>query len=176
MQSRLWILLNAALAAGFGSLIGVDTVCAQPLAYIEPEQGPRFYLGDEDARLGRVHLVNGDYGLAELHFRRAVEATPQNSAAWLGLAAAYDRLARFDLAARAYRFAARNGAPSYVLLNNEGYSYLLRGRTRKAAELLYRAAELAPGNPTIMNNIAILQSGQGYFWGGTPYIWGWPPF
>jgi tetratricopeptide (TPR) repeat protein len=176
MKSSFSICLGVALAGALGSAIGPHAVCAEPLAYIEPEQGPRFYLGDEDARLGRVHLVNGDYGLAELHFRRAVEATPQNSAAWLGLAAAYDRLARFDLAARAYRFAARAGAPGYALFNNEGYSYLLRGRTHKAAELLYWAAQLAPGNPTIMNNIAILQSGQGYFWGETPYIWGWPPF
>jgi tetratricopeptide (TPR) repeat protein len=151
-----------------------DKAAAEPWPYIEREYGPRFYLGDEDTRSGRAHFLHGDYGLAEVHFRRAVEATPQNGAAWVGLAASYDRLGRFDLADRAYRRAALL-APSYVVLNNHGYSYLLRGRMQAAKTLLYRAAELAPGDPTIANNIAVMESGQAYFWGEGPYLWGWPP-
>jgi tetratricopeptide (TPR) repeat protein len=69
-----------------------------PPAYIEPGYDPRFYPGDEDTRLGWAHLVSGNYGLAEQHYRRAVEATRQNGSAWIGLAASYDRLGRFDLA------------------------------------------------------------------------------
>lgn len=161
----------------FGALCcvcGVNEAAAEPRAYIESEYGPRFYLGDEDARLGRVHFLHGDYGLAEKHFRRAVEATPRNGAAWVGLAACYDRLARFDLADRAYRRATVLTGLNYVILNNRGYSYLLRGRVREAEKLLYRAARLAPHDPTIANNIATLHSGQAYFWGEGPYIWGWP--
>jgi Tfp pilus assembly protein PilF len=154
---------------------GNEKVAAEPWAYIEPEYGPRFYLGDEDARLGRAHFLHGDYGLAEVRFRRAVEATPRNGAAWVGLAACYDRLGRFDLAERAYRRAAELSGLNYVILNNHGYSYLLRGRVRQARKLLYRAAQLAPDNPTVANNIAILHSGQAYFWGAGPYIWGWLP-
>jgi hypothetical protein len=43
--------------------------------------------------------------LAEQHYRRAVEATHQNGSAWIGPAASYDRLGRFDLADFAYRHA-----------------------------------------------------------------------
>jgi tetratricopeptide (TPR) repeat protein len=178
------LLLSGALC-GFafgGARAGADPLQPFPYLgpywarpYIAPEFGPRFYLGDEDARLGRDHFINGNYGLAETYFRRAVEVTPQNGAAWVGLAASYDRLGRFDLAERAYRYAARLSGPNYVILNNHGYSYLLRGRVRKAAELLYRAAELAPFDPTVANNIAVLNSGQAYFWGAGPYILGWPP-
>lgn len=154
--------------------VGIEKAASEPFPYIEPEYGPRFYLGDEDARLGRAHFLQGDYGLAELYFQRAVEITPQNGAAWVGLAASYDRLGRFDLAERAYRRAARLSGLNYVILNNHGYSYLLRGRVRRAEKLLYQAARLAPYNPTIANNIAILHSGQGYFW-GEGYVWDWLP-
>lgn len=162
-------LLASILALG-GSLAAAR---AETWAYIEPDSGPRFYLGDEDTRLGRAHFIHGDYGLAENYFRRAVEITPHNGAAWVGLAASYDRLGRFDLAERAYRRATKLLGPNPVILNNHGYSYLLRGRTREAERLLYRAAAMAPGDRTIANNIDILHRGQSYFW-GTPYLWGWP--
>lgn len=148
---------------------------ADPFPYVANAFGPYFYLGDENTREGRAHFIRGQYGLAELHFRRAVDVTPQNGAAWVGLAASYDRIGRFDLADRAYRRAARLTGENAIILNNQGYSYLLRGRSREAGRLLHRAAELAPGDPTIANNITILQTGQAYFWGAHPYIWGWPP-
>jgi Flp pilus assembly protein TadD len=69
--------------------------------------------------------VRGDYGLAEQYYRRAVEATPQNGSAWIGLAAAY-RLGRFDLADLAYRHAIRLEGENYIILNNWGYSCLKR--------------------------------------------------
>jgi tetratricopeptide (TPR) repeat protein len=62
--------------------------------YIQPGYDSRFHLGDEDTQLGWAHLLRGNYGLAEQHYRRAVEATHQNGSAWIGLAAAYDRLGR----------------------------------------------------------------------------------
>jgi tetratricopeptide (TPR) repeat protein len=171
-----------ATLAGFVVVAALSSACglsgnaaAEPWPYIEREYGPRFYLGDEDTRAGRAYFLHGDYGLAEVRFRRAVEATPHNGAAWVGLAASYDRLGRFDLADRAYRRAAKLMGLSYVILNNHGYSYMLRGRVGRAKKLLYRAAELAPQDPTIANNIAVMESGQAYFWGYGPYIWGWPP-
>jgi Flp pilus assembly protein TadD len=139
-----------------------------PPAYIEPGYDPRFYLGDEDTRLGWVHLMRGNYGLAEQHYRRAVEATRQNGSAWIGLAASYDRLGRFDLADLAYRHAIRLEGGNYVILNNWGYSYLLRGDIRAARRLLERAELLAPGDPTIANNIAVLDAGLAYFHGFGP--------
>jgi Flp pilus assembly protein TadD len=136
------------------------------LAYLESEYELRMYRGDDDASRARAHFLNGDYGLAELFYRRAVEATAQNSAAWAGLAASYDRIGRYDLAARAYRQAYRLGGTRYVLLNNQGYGRLLRGDRRGALRLFHEAQYLAPGDPTIANNIVIAQEGQAYFWNG----------
>jgi tetratricopeptide (TPR) repeat protein len=130
-----------AVAVGLLTSCPAFTAMAQavPPAYIEPGYYPRFYLGDEDTWRGWAHLVRGNYGLAEQHYRRAVEATHQNSSAWIGLAAAYDRLGRFDLADLAYRRAVRLEGENYVILNNRGYSYLLRGDIRRARRLLERA-------------------------------------
>ncbi len=169
-RKRPW---GAVWRAGLLALAGAAASHAEPWPYIESGSGPRFYLGDEDTRLGKEHFLSGNYGLAENYFRRAVETTPQNGAAWLGLASSYDRLGRFDLAERAYRHAERLFGRNPLVLNNHGYSYLLRGRRREARRLLHRAAELAPGDPTIANNIVMLQTGQAYFWGYAPYLWGW---
>ena len=121
----------------------------------------------EDTRLGWAHLLSGNYGLAEQHYRRAVEATRQNGSAWIGLAASYDRLGRFDLADLAYRHAIRLEGENYVILNNRGYSYPLRGDIRRG-RLLERALLLAPGDPTIANNIAVMEAGLAYFHGLGP--------
>jgi tetratricopeptide (TPR) repeat protein len=160
------------LAVIAGLLAGCPgfTAMAQevPPAYIEPGYALRFYPGDEDTRLGWVHLTSGNYGLAEQHYRRAVEATRQNGSAWIGLAASYDRLGRFDLADLAYRHAIWLEGENYIILNNRGYSYLLRGDVRRARRLLERAMLLAPGVPTIANNIAVMDAGLAYFHGFGP--------
>jgi tetratricopeptide (TPR) repeat protein len=43
-------------------------------------------------------LHRGNFGIAQQYFRDAVEKAPKNASAWIGLAASYDRLGRFDLA------------------------------------------------------------------------------
>ena len=55
-----------------------------------------------------------------------------NGEAWLGLAASYDRLRRYELADRAYNEALKIYGPRPEVLNNIGYSYMLRGDLRKA--------------------------------------------
>src|SRR5262245_51333700 len=57
---------------------------------------------NDDVSLGKRHYKEQNYGLAEKHFRKAVELQPRTAEAWVGLAASYDRLRRFDLADRAY--------------------------------------------------------------------------
>jgi Flp pilus assembly protein TadD len=159
--------------SAFWLLVATNLSFAESWPFVDPEFGPNIYLGDEDLRLGRAHFVHGDYGLAENYFRRSTEITPQNGQAWVGLAASYDRLGRFDLAEEAYKKAARLVGRNYVLLNNHGYSYMLRGRYGEARRLLQQAAAMAPGNPTIENNLLILDSGQHYFV-GNPHILFWP--
>jgi len=115
---------------------------------------------NDDLNLGKRHYRANNFGLAERYFRRAVENGPgdtrRDAEAWLGLAASYDRLRRFELADRAYAHAAKILGPTAEILNNQGYSYLLRGDYRHAREKLVAARDLDPGNPYIQNNLDLL--------------------
>src|SRR5215472_9787064 len=76
---------------------------------------------DEPVRKGKEYFARADYGLAEQSFRAAVEANPESIDAWVGLAASYDQLRRFDLADKAYIQATRLAVPTPEILNNRGY-------------------------------------------------------
>lgn len=115
---------------------------------------------NEPADLGRSHLAQGDFGLAQRQFQDAVEKNPDDGPSWLGLAAAYDRLGRFELADRAYRQAVRIEGHTLEVLNNLGYSHLLRRDRRGAMSYFRRALRLSPGNPVILNNIRLLETGE----------------
>jgi Flp pilus assembly protein TadD len=111
---------------------------------------------NDDLSLGKRHYRERNYGLAEQHFRRAAEKLPRDGEAWLGLAASYDRLKRYDLADRAYREALGIYGPRPEVLNNIGYSFLLRGDLRRARAKFAEAQNKDPDNPTIANNIALV--------------------
>jgi tetratricopeptide (TPR) repeat protein len=117
-------------------------------------------LGDDpkdDLNLGKKQYQAGNFGLAERYFRRATELHPRDAEAWVGLAAAYDRLRRFDLADRAYREATAILGPTAEILNNRGYSYMLRGDYAHARETLLAAAAKDPKNPYVRNNLELLE-------------------
>lgn len=107
---------------------------------------------------GKMHYRSGNYGLAQKHFVEARDGDPFNAEAWLGLAAAYDQLGRFDLADRAYRQTEALIGPAPQLLNNIGYSHLLRGDAETAAGYLARARAALPSNLTVAGNSSILDS------------------
>jgi Flp pilus assembly protein TadD len=122
----------------------------------------KYYRSDEPLRLGIEHFNRGNYGVAERYFRDAVEKAPKDVTAWVALAASYDRVARFDLADRAYRMAIRLAGETTEILNNQGYSYMLRGDLIMARKKFEQAWAREPGNPTIANNLQLLNASSRY--------------
>ena len=118
----------------------------------------QYFPSDEPLRLGTEHFNRGHYGTAERYFRDAVEKAPKDATAWVGLAASYDRIGRFDLADRAYAAAIRLTGETTDLLNNLGYSYMLRGNYVLARKKFVQALKREPHNPTILNNLWLLDS------------------
>jgi tetratricopeptide (TPR) repeat protein len=128
---------------------------------LQPDAVPKGLLGNDpndDLNLGKKYFRAASFGLAERHFRRAVELHPRDLESWLGLAASYDRLRRFDLADRAYEQATKIAGPTAEVLNNWGYSFMLRGDYRRARETLLRAQAQDPANPYVRNNLELLEA------------------
>jgi Flp pilus assembly protein TadD len=110
----------------------------------------------DDLALGKGEYRAGNFALAEKHFRDATDLHPRDSEAWIGLAASYDRRHRFDLADRAYAKAVEISGATAAILNNEGYSYMLRGDTKRAREKLTMARRKDPSNIYAQNNLRLL--------------------
>ena len=127
-----------------------------------PASAPEILGSDpnDDLGLAKKYFRQGGFGMAERHFRKAVELHPRDAEAWVGLAASYDRLRRFDLADRAYRQAFKIIGPTPELLNNQGYSVMLRGDYRRARATLLAARSKDPRSPYIKSNLELLEESQ----------------
>ncbi len=119
-------------------------------------------LAGEPYALAVAHFNRGDYGLSQRYFLAATQKAPKDSSAWIGLAASYDRISRFDLADRAYKNAIGLSGETAQILNNQGYSYLLRGNVAAARAKFMKARERDPSNPTLVNNIKLLEGSARY--------------
>ena len=156
--------VRIALTVGVAAMCcaGCNTTAAffegTPLGAAAPEE--EYVQTNEPAVLGRKHFERGHYGLSERYFREAVEKDPRDMDSWIGLGSSYDNLKRFDLADRAYQQAFQLGGPSPPLLNNIGYSYLLRGDFRRARAAFQKALRLDPTNQVVLNNIRLLDGAQ----------------
>lgn len=163
------LILLLAIACGVPLLAGCDTVrdaavfaTTEP-APADPVQEPtdvKYYPSDEPVRMGLEHYNRGNYGIAQQYFKDAVEKAPRDVTAWTGLAACYDKLRRFDLADRAYAQAIRLDGETVQILNDQGYSYMLRGDLVRARKKFMKAYALDPGSPTIANNLELLNSSR----------------
>ena len=112
-----------------------------------------------DLQAGKSQFRDDNYGLAEKHFRKAVELRADNAEAWMGLAASYDQLGRFDFADRAYDQLLKVAGRQPQIVNNMGYSKLLRGDRKSARKLLMEAEAAMPGDPVVAANLALLRQG-----------------
>ena len=98
-------------------------------------------------------------------WRSAISRTPwkrrpKDVTAWIGLAASYDKIRRFDLADQAYAQAIRLGGVTVQILNDQGYSYMLRGNLSAARRRFEKAYSLDPTNPVIINNLELLNGSR----------------
>ena len=153
------------------ALASLATGCNQPGLTPSPVPNPvtgqnpgdvKYYPSDQPVRLGIQRFYEGSFGLAQQYFQDAVEKSPNDVTAWIGLAASYDRLGRFDLADHAYAAAAKLEGETPRLLNNEGYSYMLRGDLKAAQAKFQQALKLDPNNETTLNNIKLLNSSRAF--------------
>ena len=171
---KLMTRIFSAVACGLvmGALLGcgtmrddswsADTEYTGTTATIQEPGGVKYYRSDEMVRLGQEYFNRGDYGTAERHFRDAVEKSPEDVMAWIGLAASYDRIGRFDLADKAYSTAIGLAGETPQILNNVGYSLMLRGDLVRARAKFMLAIEREPGNPTVLNNIELLNASHSF--------------
>ncbi|PBB78300.1 MULTISPECIES: hypothetical protein [unclassified Mesorhizobium] len=109
-----------------------------------------------DLTEGKAQFREANFGLAEQHFRKAVELKADNAEAWMGLAASYDELGRFDFADRAYAQLLRVAGRKPQIVNNMGYSQLLRGNKKKARALLLEAKAGLADQTVVNANLALL--------------------
>src|SRR4051812_49976237 len=167
MRRLIVMLTCCCLAAGLAACdtITRDAAVVAPAnpAGADPIQEPtdvKYYPSDEPVRLGLEHFNRGSYGTAQRYFKDAVEKAPKDVTAWIGLAASYDRLRRFDLADPAYLQAIRLGGETVQILNDQGYSYMLRGNLSAARRKFEKAYSLDPTNPVIANNLELLNGSR----------------
>lgn len=110
-----------------------------------------------DLATGKKQFEDGNFGLAEQHFRKAVELRATSAEGWMGLAAAYDQLGRFDFADRAYEQVLSLVGRRPQVINNMGYSHYLRGDRKKAKKLLLEARDGLEDKTIVDANLALLK-------------------
>ena len=160
-----WVLRGAMMAAlvAVGGCVTADVevvtvTTVKPPPPVVVATSPPIDAIPDDLETAKMHFRAAHYGLAELHFRRVVEKTNGSVEAWLGLGASYDKLKRYDLADRAYARAFKLAGPIPELLNNRGYSYLLRGNLARASADLSAAVAADPDNESARNNLRLLDA------------------
>jgi Flp pilus assembly protein TadD len=152
---------TAAAPAGGAVPVAVAPSETPPATFtVQDPTDVKYYPSDEPLKLALEYFNRGNFGIAAKYFEAAVTKAPKDATAWVGLAASYDRIGRFDLADRAYKQAIKLVGETTAILNNEGYSYMLRGRFVQARRKFLRAYEREPNNPTVLNNLKLLDSSE----------------
>jgi Flp pilus assembly protein TadD len=144
----LLILLGVTACSGSEGGVSIDRPVEDPIFGSLP--------AEKSIEIGRRYYQHGQYGLAEQSFRQAVEQDHNNAEAWLGLAASYDKLRRFDRAKQAYDVLVKLVGRTPVVLNNLGYHFFLSGDRVRARETLIAALRSDPENEQIRDNLALV--------------------
>ncbi|MHA1165646.1 MAG: tetratricopeptide repeat protein [Alphaproteobacteria bacterium] len=159
MSHRIWLIV--VVSALLSACSGIRGSGGDPSLVAGDDRKGLFTLvpkSEKPLAKAKLHFKNEDYGLAEKYFRQAVEENSNQTVAWLGLAASYDRLRRFDLAARAYKVVVKQMGYTATVHNNLGYHHYLQGHLKKARKHFNEALAKDPGNPYVLNNLEMLDS------------------
>jgi tetratricopeptide (TPR) repeat protein len=113
--------------------------------------------GSEAYEQGKVHLLNGRYGLAVGSLRAALRSQPASPEVLNALAISYDQLGRKDLAHMYFAQALALDPGSVQTLNNVARSLMEGGTPELAAAYLQRAAQAEPQNIVVRSNIEVLK-------------------
>jgi Flp pilus assembly protein TadD len=148
--------MSSNLASIAGSDAQANAKAAAPPEETTGSVPPKAVQTSDDVILGKQEYRAGKFDVAAKAFSRAAERNPRNAEAWLGLAASYDRLRQFELADSAYDQAMVIDGQTAEILNNQGYSYMLRGDLTRARAKLTAAQHKEPGNKYVQNNLALL--------------------
>ena len=151
MGKRISVGVAAVLLAAGCTTGSIDTTQTKAITPVTKDVSAR------DLAAGKDNFRQSNYGLAEQHFRKAVELRADNAEAWMGLAASYDQLGRFDFADRAYDQLLKVAGRQPQVVNNMGYSQLLRGNKKAARKLLDEARAALGPDPVIEANLALLR-------------------
>lgn len=147
MHKRIACLLGS-FAIGALALCG----CANEMgrtAFTELARADKGWMELSDYQRGKRYLQVHDYGLAIEAFSSDIRRNPNAVNSLNGLAIAYDRIGRTDVAEQYFAQALTLEPASRVTLNNLAYLHMAKGENQIAAELLARAkAEMAREDDT----------------------------
>lgn len=147
--ARLLVVVAALGAAGCAGT-GLEV---SPKASFDPVHAPDTAAGAYE--VGKRQLATGHIGNALVSFRQALRREPESVSALNGMAIAYDRLGRFDLARHYFERALALEPDSTMTLNNIGRSLLDQGKPDLALRYLERGHALAAEDELIRGNLEL---------------------
>ncbi len=124
---------------------------AQLRDVVSDPDNPRTWLAH--VHLGRRAEERGDFKAAADHYRKSIQAKPDDYQGHYFLAALEHRLGRFKEAEAGYRTALRLRPSGVEICNNLGALLGAQGRLDEAAEIFRHAVELDPGSPEAHFNL-----------------------
>ena len=109
-------------------------------------------------RAGIAALRSGDTAAAVRLITNASRFTDASWRSWNALGVVGDMARNWRDADAAYARALALAPNEAAIVNNRGWSQMLRGHWREAGVLLERAAALSPANPRIRDNLQLVRS------------------
>lgn len=154
-EEKGWI--RVALSGGrqgwiFGKLVTPLSESQAPLTQKEIMANKSF----DRLRAGNLAYLSGRLPEAISEFTAAIEANPDNAAAYYNLAVAYQDTAKYDDAATAYKKAIELNPANVRARLNLGVLYYEQKRFEEAANEFDKAIEASPNNVRAIYNLALV--------------------